>query len=75
MNFATKVFFLLLAVAVIAIVAGEEDDSWFEQNEESDTERDFPLSKEYETCVRPRKCQPPLKCNKAQICVDPKKGW
>nr|P0C5F2.1 RecName: Full=Insecticidal toxin LaIT1 [Liocheles australasiae]2LDS_A Chain A, Insecticidal toxin LaIT1 [Liocheles australasiae] len=36
---------------------------------------DFPLSKEYETCVRPRKCQPPLKCNKAQICVDPKKGW
>nr|2KYJ_A Chain A, LITX [Liocheles australasiae] len=36
---------------------------------------DFPLSKEYESCVRPRKCKPPLKCNKAQICVDPNKGW
>uniref|UniRef100_T1DPA2 DDH-Uro-1 n=1 Tax=Urodacus manicatus TaxID=1330407 RepID=T1DPA2_UROMN len=75
MNFASKISFLLLVTTVVFAVTGGEVHRSFEQYEESDIERDLPLSNEYETCIRPRKCKPHLKCSKGQICVDPNKGW
>uniref|UniRef100_T1DMR4 DDH-Uro-2 n=1 Tax=Urodacus manicatus TaxID=1330407 RepID=T1DMR4_UROMN len=75
MNLASKISFLLLVTAVVFTVTGGEVDGSSEQYEESDIERDFPLSDEYGFCKPPRKCKPHLKCSKAQTCVDPKKGW